>query len=66
MAHHRVMDFEAWDRLVFRDFGYDDAFDIRRHMTQSGADVVFQDQSVTVTLSNTQLAAITDDSLTFF
>ena len=66
MAHHRVMDFEAWDRLVFRDFGYDDAFDIRRHLTQSGADVVFQDQSVTVTLSNTQLAAITDDSLTFF
>ena len=65
MAHHRVMDFEGWDFLTFRDFGYDDAQDIRARMTQTGADVVFQDQGVTVTLVNTQLAGITDDSLIF-
>ena len=64
-AHHRVMDLEAWDFLTFQDFGYAAAQDIRAHMTQTGADVVFQDQGVTVTLANIQLAAITDDSLFF-
>ena len=64
-AHHRVMDFEAWDYLTFRDFGYDDAGDVRSHMAQSLANVVFHDQGVTVTLLNLQLAAITDDMFLF-
>lgn len=57
------MDFEIWDRLIFRDFGYEHVFDVRRLMVQVGADVVFRDQGVTVTLVDTQLADIPYHSL---
>ncbi len=62
-GQNRVMDFEVWDQLTFANFGYGSVDDILARMTQTGADVVFQDQGMTVTLSNTQLATITDDNL---
>jgi hypothetical protein len=61
----RIRDFEPWDLLRFSDFGYGSADEIRAHMVQSGADVVFSDQGVTVTLTGTSLSQITDASLLF-
>ncbi|MEC3862669.1 DUF4214 domain-containing protein [Mesobacterium sp. TK19101] len=58
-----VLDLEAWDTLVFDGFGYADAAAARSHMTQTGADVSFADQGVTVLLANTQLAQISDDMI---
>jgi serralysin len=62
---HRVHDFEAWDYLDFRAFGYTTADDARTHMTQQGANVVFTDQGTTVTLTNTQLASLDNDTFVF-
>jgi Ca2+-binding RTX toxin-like protein len=56
----RVLDLELWDTLVFQGFGYADDAAARAHMTQAGADVVFADQGVEVTLLNTQLGQISD------
>ena len=64
-AAHRVMDLEAWDLLSFQGFGYAGAGDIRAHMAQTGADVVFHDRGVGVTLVQTELAALADDMLGF-
>ena len=58
---HTVLDLEAWDLMAFQNFGYASAADARSHMTQSGADVVFSDQGVTVTLEHVTLAQIADD-----
>ena len=57
---NRVMDLESWDYLAFHDFGYGTAAEVRAHLRQDGANVVFEDQGVTVILTNTQLAAIND------
>lgn len=57
----RVMDLEAWDWLEFNGFGYADASDVRAHMVQVGADVIFSDSGVTVVLANTLIAALGDD-----
>lgn len=59
------MDLETWDYLSFGNFGYDDPGDIRAHIVQRGADVVFEDRGVTVTLANMQLAALADDMFAF-
>ncbi|MEX0366819.1 MAG: hypothetical protein AB3N22_12165, partial [Ruegeria sp.] len=58
-----VTDLEAWDTLVFDDFGYATAADIRAHLSQSGRDVVFADQGVTVILQDTLLSDISNDML---
>ncbi len=60
---HTVLDLEPWDALVFEHFGYASVAQVRSHLTQSGSDVVFADQSVTVTLLNTQLSDIADDMI---
>jgi hypothetical protein len=60
---HSVMDFEAWDYLSFEGFGYTADAQALAHMTQAGANVVFADQGTTVTLVNTQLAQIGDDTI---
>ena len=64
-GRHVIHDFEAWDFLDFQGFGYDDPGDVRAHLTQSGLDVTFVDQSATVTLRNTTLAQVTDDMFIF-
>lgn len=56
----RVHDLEAWDQLSLKGFAYAAASDARGHMTQVGADVVFEDQGVTVELLNFKLANVTD------
>lgn len=61
----RIRDFEPWDQLRFTDFGYGSADEIRARMVQTGADLVFSDQGVTVTLIGTTLAEITDGNLLF-
>ena len=58
---HTVLDLEAWDGLVFNNFGYSGMPDALSHMTQTGSDVVFNDQGVTITFEHTTLAQITDD-----
>ena len=60
---HRVMDLEAWDSIQFRDFGYTQDSDVREHLSQSGNDVVFEDQGVTVTFENTGLGLFDDDMI---
>lgn len=62
---HRVQDFEPWDFMDFRGFGYTAAADATARMTQQGADVVFEDQGTTVILANTQLAALQADAFLF-
>ncbi len=56
-----VTDLEAWDYLRFTGFSYANPSDAFNAMVQSGTDVVFSDQTVTVTFENTTLAQITDD-----
>jgi hypothetical protein len=58
-----VMDFEAWDYLRFTGFGYATEAQALSHMTQSGANVVFEDQGTSVTIMATQLAAIHDSTI---
>ncbi|MEC3862688.1 DUF4214 domain-containing protein [Mesobacterium sp. TK19101] len=62
-GNHVVLDLEAWDELHFEGFGYADDAAARSHMTQAGADVVFDDQGVNVTLLNIQLGMISDDMI---
>jgi len=52
---HTVYDLENWDELWFDNFGYTGLEDVTANMTQQGADVVFEDQGVTVTLRNVEL-----------
>ncbi|WP_274705552.1 DUF4214 domain-containing protein [Salipiger pentaromativorans] len=56
---HRVMDLESWDSLVFSRFGYAHGADAIAHMTEVGADVVFEDQGVVVTFVDVDLTDIT-------
>jgi Ca2+-binding RTX toxin-like protein len=60
-SSHTVTDLEIWDTMDFTAFGYDSSADATANMMQSGSDVVFADQNVTVTLLDTQLGTLTDD-----
>lgn len=62
-AHHIVTDLEPWDSLVFDGFGYAGHDDILAHMAQQGADVLFQDQGVRVTLMGQDLSVLGADDL---
>ncbi|UOA29056.1 DUF4214 domain-containing protein [Pseudosulfitobacter sp. DSM 107133] len=62
-GHNTVLDLEAWDQLHFNDFGYANAADVRAHLVQSGADVMFDDQGVEVTFVRTSLDMISDDMI---
>jgi len=61
-----IEDFEAWDTLEFWNFGYFSADQIRDLFTQQGADAVFTDQNVSVTLKDTQVTDLSDDVFSFF
>lgn len=58
-----ITDFEAWDQLVFNDFGYANAATARAQMVQVGHDVIFDDQGVVVTLQDIALRDIQDDMI---
>lgn len=51
----KVLDLERWDTLRFDNFGYDDAQDVRDHLSISGGHLVFSDQGVTVVLGASSL-----------
>jgi Ca2+-binding RTX toxin-like protein len=60
---HTVLDLEAWDILVLENFSYTSAAEAKTFMTETGSDVVFADQGVTITLENTTLTQIADDMI---
>jgi hypothetical protein len=60
---HQIRDLEAWDTLHFRGFGYTNDVQARNNMNQIGSDVVFEHQSVRVTLDYMLLYQITDDMI---
>ncbi len=58
-----VLGLEAWDALVFNNFGYTSAADATDHMTEVGDDTVFIDQGFTIVLAHTSLNQIADDMI---
>jgi len=59
----RIVDFESWDQLNLSGFDLADTDAALAQMEQRGADVVFSQDGVNVTLLNTQLADLTSDQL---
>lgn len=53
-----ILDWEEWDTLRFSEFGYGAAGDAIANMTQSGDDVVFEDQGTVITFQDTELEDI--------
>lgn len=64
-SRNTVADFEPWDRLALDGFGYGSAAAARAHMRQDGADLLFEDQGVTIRFLETGLAMMTDDVFLF-
>ncbi|MGB3244713.1 MAG: DUF4214 domain-containing protein, partial [Sulfitobacter sp.] len=60
-GNNRVTDLEAWDEVAFNGFGYANDTAARGFLSQSGDDVVFADQGVSVTFENATLGMFTDD-----
>lgn len=60
---HEVIGLEVWDQLVFQDFGYAAPEDVRAHLQQEGADLVFYDQGVEVRFLQTEAAVLDNDDL---
>ena len=50
-----VTDFEAWDAVLFADFGYASVGEALGEFEQDGDDVVFDDQGMTITFLDTTL-----------
>jgi Ca2+-binding RTX toxin-like protein len=59
----RVLDLEPWDSIDLSAFGYGSDAAARSHFSQQGADVVFEDQNVTVIFANTEMALISDEMI---
>ncbi|QFT83297.1 Poly(beta-D-mannuronate) C5 epimerase 2 (plasmid) [Roseovarius sp. THAF27] len=59
-GRHEVLDLEAWDVIDLAAFGYASAAEVRSHMTQAGADLVFDDQGTQVVFHDSQLTDIGD------
>lgn len=55
-----ILGFKPWDQLQISHFGYRSAADAIAHMTQQGADVVFQDRGQTIRFANFTLAEMRD------
>jgi Ca2+-binding RTX toxin-like protein len=60
-----IADFEPWDRLELRGFGYITTEDALAHMSQQGPDLVFNDQGVTLRLLQTSLSDVAFDAFLF-
>lgn len=60
-----IADFEPWDRLELRGFGYTTTEDALAHMSQQGPDLVFIDQGVTLRLLQTSLSDVAFDAFIF-
>ncbi|SMX35814.1 DUF4214 domain-containing protein [Maliponia aquimaris] len=62
-GRHVVQDFECWDTLDLRGFGYADVSEARAHFLQTGNDLVFADEGVTVVLQGTTMTEVSDLAL---
>ncbi|KHQ53947.1 DUF4214 domain-containing protein [Mameliella alba] len=60
---HVITDFESWDTLDLRGFGYADTADALAEFRQQGDDLVFQDAGVTVVLQDTTVEDLGPDTL---
>ena len=60
-----IVDLEVWDEMRFVNFGYRSDAEVLSHMTQVGADVVFSDQGLTVTIEDFTLSRIAADMIAF-
>ena len=60
-----VLDLEAWDVLRFDGFGYTDAAQVRAHLEERDGDLIFSDQGVSITFTDTTLDMIADQMILF-
>ena len=60
---HHLHDLEPWDWMVLDGFGYADAAAARAALSQSGENVVFADQGVTIVVHGITLSQIADDMI---
>lgn len=60
---HVITDFESWDTLDLRGFGYADTADALAEFRQQGDDLVFQDAGVIVVLQDTNVEDLGPDTL---
>ena len=63
-GNDQIYGFQGWDVLNLRNFGYADATAATAHMSQTGADVLFQDQGETIAFHNTALSVVTGATIT--
>jgi serralysin len=61
-GRHVITDFEGWDSLDLREFGYQNTSEARAAFNQSGSDLVFEDSGVTVILEDTTLSELSDQA----
>jgi Ca2+-binding RTX toxin-like protein len=62
-GRHEVADLEPWDQLSFRGFGFQNADDVRAHITRDGDDAVFSHAGVVVRLVDVDMAQLDSDGL---
>ncbi|WP_082024820.1 DUF4214 domain-containing protein [Mameliella alba] len=61
-----IVGLEDWDQLVFADFGFTTAAQVRALLTQQGENVVFASGGVTIVFLRKQLSDFNDDSMFVF
>ncbi len=57
----RVLDLEPWDTVLFNNFGYTNDAAVSTHLQQTGNDLLFSDQGVSILFENTTIAELTSD-----
>ncbi|MEC3860184.1 DUF4214 domain-containing protein [Mesobacterium sp. TK19101] len=55
-SHDTIVGLEAWDMVIFEDFGYGDASNALPYLSQVGTNVVFEDQGHTAVFRNADLS----------
>jgi len=60
---NEVLDLEAWDILVFEEFGYASTNEVLAQMSEANSVVSFVDQGVSISILNSSLDMITDDMI---
>ena len=55
----KVYGLETWDTIQMQGFGYSSEAEFAAFLTQSGSDVIFSDQGVSITFINANIAEVT-------
>lgn len=55
-SHDTIVGLEPWDMVVFEDFGYGEGANALPHLSQVGANVMFEDQGSTAVFRDADLA----------